>query len=79
VHDLLGLLSQELLKLTSISSGGLFCLPQKVVVLKQLLVALSRVVVDGQELQVLVVEATLYTSHLLVHDTILLGHTTDLL
>jgi hypothetical protein len=77
--DLLGLHTLELLKLTSLSSGGLLCLPDKATVPKQLLVALGRVVVDSQELLVLVAEATLQVSHLLAHGTMLLGHTTDLL
>jgi hypothetical protein len=46
---------------------------------KQLLVTLGRAAVDSQELLVLVAEVTLQVSHLLAHDTMLLGHTTDLL
>jgi hypothetical protein len=57
--DLLGLHTLELLKLTSLSSGGLLCLPDKATVPKQLLVALGRLAVDSQELLVLVAEATL--------------------
>jgi hypothetical protein len=77
--DLLGLHTLELLKLTSLSSGGLLCLPDKATVPKQLLVALGRLAVDSQELLVLVAEATLQVSHLLAHGTMLLGHMTDLL
>jgi hypothetical protein len=79
VRDPLVLHSLGPLKLTGLSSGDLLCLPQKAIVLKQLLVMLSRAAVDSQELLVLVMETTLHVSHLLVHDTILLGHTTNLL
>jgi hypothetical protein len=52
VRDLLVLHSLELLKLTGLSSGVFLCLQQKAAVLKQLLVALDRAVVDSQELLV---------------------------
>jgi hypothetical protein len=59
VCDLLGLRNLELLKITGLSSGGLLCLPEKATMPKQLLVTLGRAAVDGQELPVLVMEATL--------------------
>jgi hypothetical protein len=79
VCDHLCLHSLELLQLMGLSSGGLLCLPRKVMVMKYVLVVLGRVMLDGQELLVLVVKVTLQICHLLAHVTILLGHTADLL
>jgi hypothetical protein len=65
VLDLLGLSYLEIHKLTSMCGGGLLCLAQEVAVPEKLLVALGRVMVDGQKLLVLVTNMTLKSPQLL--------------